>query len=96
MTRLYVLCVMAFAPAVALADAPAVPATDPSVAERIILAEKTADEDEIVCEKVASTGTRFTTRVCKTRKQIEEERQRARDATEAVHRDGVIQKQRGG
>jgi hypothetical protein len=96
MTRLYLLCVLAFAPALALAnDAPAAPASDASVVERIRLAENTADENEIVCERVASTGTRLATKVCKTRKQREEDRQRAKEMSDALNRAGGSQRKKG-
>jgi hypothetical protein len=45
---------------------------------------------EIVCERVATVGTRLTRRVCTTRAQREQERQIGRDFTEIIQRRALM------
>lgn len=64
-----------FAFTLALADPAAVqaPTTPPAKVE------KASDADQVICKSEAVTGTRFTTRVCRTKGQWEEDAREARD-----------------
>jgi hypothetical protein len=50
-----------------------------------------AAKANIVCRNEAPQGTRIPVRICKTKQQIKEERQNAKEATAAFQRDGDFQ-----
>lgn len=52
-------------------------------------------ESGLVCESVASTGTRLAKRTCKTHAQIEQDRQNAKDTTNVYQRDSGYQWEKG-
>jgi hypothetical protein len=62
---------------------------------RVADAEKAEAKEELVCERIAETGTRLSKRVCKTRAQWDADRANAKEATDAIQRDGLMQKDRG-
>jgi hypothetical protein len=52
-------------------------------------------ETKVVCKKEHVMGTRIPQRVCKTQKQIDADKQNAKEATEHWQRDGNMQKASG-
>ena len=52
-------------------------------------------ETKVVCKKEQVMGTRIPQRVCKTRKQMDTDKQNAKEATDTWQRDGNMQKARG-
>jgi hypothetical protein len=46
------------------------------------------DDDKVICRRTAITGSRFKKRLCGTRKEWEEMRNRSKDATQGMQRSG--------
>jgi invasion protein IalB len=61
--------------ALALAD----PAATQAPASTPAKVEKTADQDQMICKSQVQTGTRFSTRICRTKAQWEEQTREARE-----------------
>ena len=70
-------------------DQVSTPAAAPSTAT------SSPSESGLVCESVASTGTRLAKRTCKSHAQIEQDRQNAKDTTNVYQRDGGYQWEKG-
>lgn len=47
-------------------------------------ASTTESDDDVICERVRGTGTIIPQRVCKTRRQIREDQERAKEAARAI------------
>ena len=52
-------------------------------------------ETKVVCKKQQVMGTRIPQRVCKMQRQIDADKQNAREATDTWQRDGNMQKTKG-
>jgi hypothetical protein len=54
-------------------------------------ADAPASGPDLVCKSIPTTGTRLSKRICKTRAQIEEERERAKAMTGKIQHNGNFQ-----
>ena len=74
------LIVSFFAAALAAASPAATPASAPQAVA--MAAAPQADEDRIICKSVVATGTRFSTKTCKTKSQWDDAAREAHKFTE--------------
>jgi hypothetical protein len=102
------LCALALGATLGCASSPTTPAAPTADSNAAVPVEQvsttvsadgntvtTDDGDKLICRSIASTGTRLKERVCKTKSQIEAERERAKEATDAFQTKGGIQEEHG-